>query len=71
MLSFGSRDDELVRYLTLAAKNQYTIRVKQTFGEGSAVIEAVIASTEVIFDDKMLEKFNSLKSFGSTLTTTP
>ena len=52
MLSFGSRDDELVRHLTLAAKSQYTDRGKQTFVEESAFIEAVIASTKVIFDNE-------------------
>ena len=52
MLSFGSRDDEPVRYLTLAAKNQYTNRGKQTFVEECAFIEAVIASTAVMFDDE-------------------
>ena len=45
MLNFGSRDNERVRYLTLAAKSQYTNRSKQTFVEESAFIEAVIVST--------------------------
>ena len=48
MLNFGSRDDEPVRYLTPAANN---IR-KQTCAEESTFIEAVIASTEVIFDNE-------------------
>ena len=52
MLSFGSRDDEPVRYVILAARSQYTNRGKQTFVEESAFMEAVIASTEVIFDDE-------------------
>ena len=52
MLSFRSCDDEPVRYLALAAKNQSTIRGRQTFVEESAFIEAAIASTEVIFDDE-------------------
>ena len=51
MLSFGSRDFEPVRYLTLAAKNQYTDRGRQTFVDESAFIEAVNPSTEVIFYD--------------------
>ena len=51
-LSFGSRNDERVRYLTLAAKNQYTNKGKQTFVGESAFIEDVIASTKVIFDDE-------------------
>ena len=44
MLSFRSRDDEPVRYLTHAAKKQYTNR------DESAFIEAVIAVTEFIFN---------------------
>ena len=51
MLSYWSRDYEAGRYLTLAAKKQYTDKGKQTFVEESACIKAVIASTEVIFDD--------------------
>ena len=52
MLSFGSHDDELVRYLTLAAKNQYTKWGRQTFVKEFAFIEVVIASIEVIFDNE-------------------
>ena len=52
MFSFGSRDDKLVRYLTLTAKSQYTNKCKQTFVGESAFIEAVLASTRVIFDDE-------------------
>ena len=52
MMSFGSRDDEPVRYLILTVKNQYTNRGKQTFVEESAFIEAVFASTEVIFNNE-------------------
>ena len=43
MLSFGPRDDELIRYLTLAAKNEYTDRSKQTFVEEFAFMKAVFA----------------------------
>ena len=52
VLSFGSCDDEQVRYLSVAEKNQYTTRGKQTFLEECAFIEAVVASTEFIFDHK-------------------
>ena len=52
MSSFGSRDEEPVRYLTLTAKSQYTHKGKQTSVEDSAFIEAVITSTEVIFNDE-------------------
>ena len=70
MLSFGSRDDEPVRYLTLAAKNEYKTRGKPTFVEESAFIEAVIASTVKSFSKmKMFEKCRSLKRCGSTLIT--
>ena len=52
MLSFGSRENKLVRYLTLATNKQYANRGKHTFAEESAFIEAVIASNDVIFDDE-------------------
>ena len=38
--------------ILLAAKNLYPSRGKQTFVEESAIIEAVTASTEVIFDNE-------------------
>ena len=52
MFSFGLHDDELLRHLTLAARNQYTNMGKQTFVEESALLEVFIASTEVIFDNE-------------------
>ena len=52
MLRFGSRNDETVRYLTLAAENQYTNRGTRTIVEEFAIIEAVIASAEVIFHNE-------------------
>ena len=52
MLSFGSRDDEPVGYLTLAARSQYTNLTKQTLTDEYAFIEAVIAFTEFIFYDQ-------------------
>ena len=72
MSRFFSRDDEPIKYLTLAAKNQYINRGKQTFVEESAFVEALIASIELPFSMmKMFEKCHYLKRTCSTLITIP